>query len=177
METGDADGIVYEVVDSPVGPLLLAATVAGLVRVAFSGEDHGAVLTGLSGTAGGPARRRPERLAEAAGELDEYFAGRRDVFDLPLDLRRVGGFRRAVLDRLPKIGRGATATYAEVAAGTGNPAAARAVGAACGANPLPIVVPCHRVVRGDGSLGGYQGGTETKRMLLDLEASWRRAAV
>ncbi|MBA3414036.1 MAG: methylated-DNA--[protein]-cysteine S-methyltransferase [Chloroflexia bacterium] len=176
MHVSRSDEVFYDVVASPVGPLLLAATAAGLVRVAFAGEDHDAVLSGLARDSGTPATMQRGRLAEAAGELDEYFAGCRERFGLPLDLRRVHGFRRTVLDRLPEIGRGATATYAEVAAGTGSPTAARAVGAACGANPLPVVLPCHRVVRGDGSLGGYLGGTETKRMLLALEASWRPAA-
>ncbi len=173
MGVREENDVFYDIVASPVGPLLLAATAAGLLRVAFAGEDHEAVLVGLARDAGSPATKQPVRLEAVARELDEYFGGRRGRFDLPLDLRRVQGFRRAVLDRLPEIERGATATYAAVAAETGNPNAARAVGAACGANPLPIVVPCHRVVRGDGSLGGYLAGAETKRALLDLEASWR----
>lgn len=163
--------VAYRVVDSPVGPLLLAGTDAGLVRVAFAREGHDAVLQQLSASLSPRVLRAPARLDEAARELDEYFAGRRRSFDLPLDLRLAGGFRREVLAHLPEIGYGHTASYAAVAALTSSPRAVRAVGTACARNPLPLVVPCHRVVRSDGSQGAYLGGTEAKAWLLALEAS------
>ena len=104
-------------------------------------------------------------------QLDEYFAGRRREFDLPIDLQLAHGFRRTVLEHLLDIAYGTTASYASVAAASGSPAAARAVGSACAHNPLPLVVPCHRVVRSDGTIGQYGGGTEAKHALLALEAA------
>ena len=163
--------VAYRVVDSPVGPLLLAGTEAGLVRVAFAREGHDAVLQQLSDAVSPRVLRAPARLDQVARELDEYFEGRRQMFDLPLDLRLAGGFRREVLAHLPEIGYGHTASYAAVAALTSSPRAVRAVGTACSRNPLPLVVPCHRVVRSDGSQGAYLGGTEAKAWLLALEAS------
>jgi methylated-DNA-[protein]-cysteine S-methyltransferase len=115
--------------------------------------------------------RGPGRLDGAARQLDEYFGGRRRAFDLALDLRLARGFRRRVLDRLREVPFGATATYSAVAARVGSPRAARAVGSACATNPLPIVVPCHRIVRGDGVIGHYLGGTPAKHALLALEAA------
>ena len=112
-----------------------------------------------------------KHLDIAARELDEYFARTRRSFDLPLDWRLAAGFRAAVLHHLPEIGYGQTASYAAVAALAGSPKAVRAVGTACAKNPLPVVVPCHRVVRSDGAMGGYLGGPEAKRLLLDLEAA------
>ena len=120
---------------------------------------------------------RQARLDAAAREIDEYFAGRRTRFDLPLDLRLCTGFRRQVISRLPGISYGTTASYAAMAAAAGSPRAVRAVGTACAANPLPVVMPCHRVVRSDGSLGGYAGGTEAKQTLLTLEGASAPAAV
>jgi methylated-DNA-[protein]-cysteine S-methyltransferase len=114
--------------------------------------------------------RAPARLDRAAREIEEYFDRRRSVFDLPLDLRLAHGFRRTVLSHLPEIGYGRTASYAAVAALAGNPKAVRAVGTACATNPLPVIVPCHRVVRSDGSIGRYVGGTDVKQALLTLEA-------
>ncbi|AIY02677.1 putative methylated-DNA--protein-cysteine methyltransferase [Arthrobacter sp. PAMC 25486] len=169
-----ADGLVdvaYRVVDSPVGQLLLAGTEAGLVRVAFASEGHDAALEQLSAAVSPRVLRAPARLDAAARELEEYFAGRRQLFDLPLDFRLASGFRREVLDHLPEIGYGHTASYAAVAAMTSSPRAVRAVGTACARNPLPLVVPCHRVVRSDGSQGAYLGGTEAKALLLALEAN------
>ena len=115
--------------------------------------------------------RAPPRLDEAARQLDEYFAGSRRAFDLPVDLRLAHGFRRDVLDHLLAIPYGRTESYAEVARAAGNPKAVRAVGSACAHNPVPVVVPCHRVVRSDGSIGQYLGGTETKVWLLALESA------
>jgi methylated-DNA-[protein]-cysteine S-methyltransferase len=163
--------VAYRTIDSPVGLLLLAATDLGLVRVAYAQEDHDAVLNRLAREVSPRVLLAPGRLDVAAREIDEYFAGRRIEFDVPLDLRLSRGFRRKVLTHLPEIRYGKTATYAGVAAATGNPRAARAVGTACATNPLPIVVPCHRVVRSDGTIGEYTGGPGVKRTLLALEAA------
>jgi len=168
------DGILdvaYRVIDSPVGPLLLAATEQGLIRVAYAREDHDAVLQALADKVSPRILSAPSRLDETARELDEYFTGRRHDFDLPLDWRLSAGFRRTVLSHLPDIRYGHTASYAAVARLAGNPRAVRAVGTACATNPLPVIVPCHRVVRSDGSMGAYLGGTDAKRTLLTLEAA------
>ena len=163
--------VAYRVVDSPVGPLLLAATEQGLVRVAYAREDHDAVLQALADKISPRILQAPARLDPAARELEEYFAGRRHAFDLPLDWRLSAGFRRTVLEHLAEIGYGHTASYAAVARLAGNPKAVRAVGTACATNPMPVVVPCHRVVRSDGSMGGYLGGADAKQTLLTLEAA------
>jgi methylated-DNA-[protein]-cysteine S-methyltransferase len=162
--------VAYRTVDSPVGPLLLAATERGLVRVAYASEDHDTVLQYLSDRISPRVLHAPARLDSTAHELQEYFAGDRRTFDVALDWRLSSGFRSAVLHRLPDIGYGHTASYAAVAQLAGNPKAVRAVGSACATNPLPVVVPCHRVVRSDGSMGGYLGGIEAKRTLLALES-------
>jgi methylated-DNA-[protein]-cysteine S-methyltransferase len=162
--------IAYRTIDSPVGPLLLAATEQGLVRVAYAREDHDTVLAQLADKVSPRILHAPVRLDLAARELDEYFTRTRRSFDLPLDWRLAAGFRSTVLHHLPEIGYGQTASYATVAALAGSPKAVRAVGTACAKNPLPVVVPCHRVVRSDGAIGGYLGGPEAKRLLLDLEA-------
>jgi methylated-DNA-[protein]-cysteine S-methyltransferase len=162
----------YRVIDSPVGPLLLAATPRGLVRVAFDQEDHDTVLRELAGSLGSRVLEAPRLLEDAARQLDEYLAGRRDQFGLPLDLALVrGAFRRLVVEHLPNIPYGTTASYAAVAAAVGRPGASRAVGSACSHNPLPLVLPCHRVVRTDGTIGHYLGGTAAKQHLLGLEAA------
>jgi methylated-DNA-[protein]-cysteine S-methyltransferase len=169
-----ADGILdvaYRTVDTPVGTLLLAATNAGLVRVAYASEDHDMVLQALADRISPRVLRAPARLDATARELDEYFAGHRRRFDLSLDWQLARGFRRTVLTHLADIGYGRTASYAAVAQLAGSPKAVRAVGTACATNPLPVVVPCHRVVRSDGSTGGYLGGVDAKRTLLALEAS------
>jgi len=163
--------VAYRTVDSPVGALLLAGTDRGLVRVAYAEEGHEAVLARLASEISPRILRTPARLDAAARQLDEYFTGCRVRFGLPLDLRLAPGFRRDVLTRLPEIAYGGTASYLQVAAAAGRPRAARAVGTACAGNPLPIVLPCHRVVHRDGSLGNYLGGAETKRALLTLEAT------
>jgi methylated-DNA-[protein]-cysteine S-methyltransferase len=163
--------IAYRTVTTPVGELLLAATPAGLVRVVYENVGHDAALAVLAETISPRVLRAPARLDPVARQLDEYFAGRRTRFDVPLDLRLATGFRRAVLDHLPDIGYGATASYAQIAAAAGSPKAVRAVGTACATNPVPVVVPCHRVVRSDGSAGGYVGGADAKQTLLTLEAA------
>ena len=170
----EAEGLLdvaYTTIDSPVGTLLLAATPKGLVRVAYDVEDHDRVLDTLSRRLSPRVLRAPRRLDAAARELDEYFSRRRRVFDVPLDLGLSTGFRQLVQRHLPEIGYGQTRTYGQVAALVGSPRAVRAVGTACATNPLPVVVPCHRVLRADGTPGGYIGGPEAKTALLRLEAS------
>lgn len=170
----EAEGLLdvaYTTVDSPVGTLMLAATRKGLVRVAYDIEDHDRVLDTLSQKISPRVLRAPQRLDAAARELDEYFGGQRQVFDLPLDLSLSTGFRQLVQQHLPEIRYGQTRTYGQVAELVGNPKAVRAVGTACATNPLPVVVPCHRVLRADGTPGGYVGGPDAKRTLLRLEAA------
>lgn len=161
--------VAYTTLDSPVGTLLLAATGRGLVRVAYATEDHDRVLEELGQKLSPRILRAPKRLDDAVRELGEYFDRRRQVFDLRLDLSLSHGFRQLVQKHLPGIGYGTTRSYRQVAELVGNPKAVRAVGTACATNPLPIVVPCHRVLRTDGTLGGYIGGTEAKTTLLNLE--------
>ena len=162
--------VAYRTLDTPVGTLLLAATEDGLVRVAYDREDHDAVLAKLADAVSPRILRAPARLDPAARQLTEYFDGGRWRFELPLDFRLSRGFRRAVLAHLPDIGYGHTESYAQVAAAAGSPRAVRAVGTACATNPLAVVVPCHRVVKSDGSFGGYVGGEDAKRTLLTMEA-------
>jgi methylated-DNA-[protein]-cysteine S-methyltransferase len=169
--SGDLLDVAYRTVDSPVGPLLLAATTVGLVRVAYAVEDHDAVLAKLAGSVSPRVLRAPARLDTAARQLDEYFGKRRTTFEVPVDLRLTEGFRRNVIEHLRDIGYGRRESYAAVAAAVGSPRAVRAVGTACAHNPLPVVIPCHRVVRSDGSTGQYVGGAEAKSALLDLEAA------
>jgi methylated-DNA-[protein]-cysteine S-methyltransferase len=168
------DGILdvaYRVIDTPVGSLLVAATETGLVRVAYASENHDAVLQSLADRISPRILAAPSRLDHVARELEEYFGGHRQRFDVPLDWRLSAGFRSTVLHHLPEIGYGHTASYAAVARLAGNPKAVRAVGSACATNPLPVIVPCHRVVRSDGGVGGYLGGAEAKSILLTLEAA------
>jgi len=163
--------VAYRTVDTPLGALLLAATGKGLVRVAYAREDHDAVLEQLANSISPRVLHAPARLDLAADELEEYFAGRRTGFDLPLDLQLSSGFRRTVLSHLSDIAYGSTVSYAAVAAAAGNPKAVRAVGTACATNPLPVVLPCHRVIRSDGVLGQYVGGADAKHALLTLETA------
>lgn len=167
--------LAYRTLDTPVGNLLLAATPQGLVRVAYEREDHDRVLEALASRLGPRILRAPGRLDAVAVELEEYFHGRRTSFDVALDRVLSRGFRLDVLEQLPTIGYGQTQSYAEVARAAGNARAVRAVGSACATNPLPVVVPCHRVLRSDGSLGGYIGGLDAKRTLLELEGRFRPA--
>jgi len=163
--------VAYRTLDTPVGSLLLAATEKGLVRVAYQVQGHERALYSLAALVSPRILHAPARLDAVSREIDEYFAGRRRTFDLPLDFSLSHGFRRAVLSHLPDIGYGHTASYAAVAAAAGRPRAFRAVGTACATNPLPVVVPCHRVIRSDGSLSGYAGGPAAKQALLTLEAA------
>jgi methylated-DNA-[protein]-cysteine S-methyltransferase len=163
--------VAYRTIDTPVGTLLLAATAAGLVRVAYDREGLDAVLATLADKVSPRILNAPQRLDGAARQFDEYFTRRRRIFELPLDLSLAKGFRRVVLGYLPDIGYGHTASYGAVAAAVGHPRAVRAVGTACATNPLPLVVPCHRVIRSDGVIGSYLGGIEAKKALLHLEAA------
>lgn len=174
VAAAERDGILdvaYRTIDTPVGALLLAATGQGLVRVAYAREDHDTVLAKLAASVSPRILNAPRRLDKVSRQLEEYFAGQRTVFEVPLDFRLSKGFRRSVLAHLPEITYGRTESYAQVAAAAGNPKAVRAVGTACATNPLPVVVPCHRVVRSDGSFGGYVGGPQAKHLLLTLEAA------
>lgn len=167
----DVLDVAYRIVDTAVGPLLLAMTPAGLVRVAFLNQSAvEAELQRLAAEVSPRVLRAPARLDTVARQIDEYLAGTRTEFELPLDLQLTGGFRRSVVEHLRHIGYGHQQSYAAVAAAVGNPSAVRAVGTACGRNPLPLVIPCHRVVRTDGSIGQYAGGAEVKARLLEMEA-------
>lgn len=161
--------VAYRTIDTPIGQLLLAATESGLVRVAFAREDFDTVLDALAQKVSPRVLKSPRRLDAVATEIDEYFAGTRHTFDVPLDFAMSSGFRQVVQRYLPRIHFGHTQSYKQVAEQVGNPKAVRAVGSACATNPLPVVVPCHRVLRTDGSLGGYIGGLEAKTALLALE--------
>ena len=169
----DEEGLIdvaYASVDSPLGPLVVAATPKGLVRVSYSefrGEDD--VLEELARRVSPRVLEAPARLDGVRRELDEYFDGRRQEFDTPIDWSHLAGFTREVLRATAAIGFGDVSTYAGVAEAAGSPRAVRAAGNALGANPMPVIVPCHRVLRTGGKLGGYTGGIERKEFLLRLE--------
>jgi methylated-DNA-[protein]-cysteine S-methyltransferase len=162
--------VAYATLDSPLGTLLLARTDRGLVRLAYvdyEGEDE--VIAELAGRISPRVLAVPRRLDETRRELDQYFAGSRHEFDVPIDWRLTHGFGRRVLRATARIPYGAVSSYKQVAAAAGSPRGSRAAGNALGANPIPIVVPCHRVLHSGGGLGGYTGGVERKRLLLDVE--------
>jgi methylated-DNA-[protein]-cysteine S-methyltransferase len=173
-ERAAAEGLLdvaYAKVDSPVGPLLVASTPRGLVRVAYTdwhSEDD--VLADMARRLSPRMLEAPARLDEERRELDEYFAGRRTEFELPVDVV-FDSFRLRVMDELARIPYGSVTTYGALAAKAGNPRAARAVGMFMNRNPIPIVLPCHRVVGASGSLVGYGGGLERKERLLQLEGA------
>ena len=167
----DLIDVAYRTIETGLGPLLLAATPVGLVRVAYAVEGHDQVLTDLAERIGPRVLHAPGRLDQAAQQIEEYLHHDRRRFDLPLDLRLASGFRHVVLAHLQAIDYGSTASYAAVAAAAGSPRAVRAVGTACARNPLPVVVPCHRVVRSDGTPGQYVGGLDAKLTLLALESA------
>jgi methylated-DNA-[protein]-cysteine S-methyltransferase len=171
-EAGLVD-VAFERHDSPLGTLLVGATGEGLVRVGLPNEDEDAVLQQLADRVSARVLRAPRAsLTRTRHQLDEYFDGTRRGFDLPLDWRLTSGFRREVLRATAEIPFGSTASYRDVATRAGSPAAVRAAGTALALNPLPIVVPCHRVLRSDGDLGSYRGGPAAKAMLLTLEGSY-----
>ncbi len=179
MGNGDGRGtaaaeleVSHRLVDSPFGPLLLAGTAAGLVKIGFAADGVEPTLRELAARLG-DRLVASGRLEVAGRQLGEYFEGRRSRFELPLDLSLASGFRRTVLGCLAEVPYGRTTTYAALAAAAGSPRAVRAVGSACAANPLPLVIGCHRVLRSDGGLGGYAGGLAAKTWLLDLERSNR----
>jgi methylated-DNA-[protein]-cysteine S-methyltransferase len=160
--------VSFDVADTPVGPLLLAVTERGLCRISFDPEPERETEE-LARTFGVRVLRVPREVDHVRRELDEYFEGRRRGFDLPLDLRGRTGFAREILERLSRVPYGQVTTYGLLAAEAGKPRAARAVGMVMNRNPIPIVLPCHRVVGSSGSLVGYGGGLERKRLLLELE--------
>jgi len=163
--------IAYATLDSPLGRLLLATTPQGLVRIAYLDyTDEDAVLEDLARKLSPRVLAAAWRLDEPRRELDQYFAGGRQDFDLPLDWRLTQGFTRRVLEATAGIPYGATATYKQMASKAGNERASRAAGNALGSNPIPIVVPCHRILHSDGGLGGYTGGVDKKRLLLAVES-------
>jgi len=168
--SGDAD-VVYAMTDSPLGTLLLAATPRGLVTVGYPEHTPDDVLERLAAAISPRIVAARGSLDSVRRELEEYFSGRRRSFELAQDWRLMGPFMRRVLAATYAIPYGATSTYGEVAVEAGSPRGSRAAGNALGANPLPIVVPCHRVLRRGGVLGGYAGGPERKRYLLALEGA------
>ncbi|MGH3319430.1 MAG: methylated-DNA--[protein]-cysteine S-methyltransferase [Streptosporangiaceae bacterium] len=161
--------VAYAPLDSPLGELIIAATPAGVVRLAFDNESRDHVLGELASRLSPRLLEAPARLDTARRELDEYFAGTRTHFDLPLDWALSAGFRRRVLAATAAIPYGQTGTYRSVATAAGSPPAVRAAGTALATNPIPIIVPCHRVLRSDGTLGGYRGGPARKDLLLRRE--------
>jgi methylated-DNA-[protein]-cysteine S-methyltransferase len=169
-----SEGLVdvgYGTVDSPLGELTVAATPRGLVRIAYPSNDPDYVLEELAARVSPRVLEAPAYIDEVRRELDEYFEGRRKRFDLPLDWTLTRGFYRRVLQQTARIGYGEVSTYAEMAARSGSPRAVRAAGSALGSNPMPVVVPCHRVLRTGGGLGGYGGGLDKKEFLLGLEGA------
>lgn len=172
VERASAEGLLdvaYTTTESPFGTLLLASTPRGLVRVGLPNQDSAGMLDDLAARVSPRVLEAPGRLDEARRELDLYFEGRLRDFDLPLDWRLTDGFRGRVQHAIAAIPYGQTRTYTEMARRAGNERAVRAAGTACGSNPLPIVVPCHRVLRTGGALGGYGGGLPMKQALLRLE--------
>ena len=160
----------YDLFDSPIGALLVASSERGVCRISFNPEPE-RELDQLAAAVGTRVLRSPRRLDEARRELDEYFEGERTSFALPVDLALAGAFQRAVLEELARVPYGETTTYGSLAARVGKPRAARAVGGAMNRNPIPIVLPCHRVVGSTGTLVGYGGGLDRKRALLELEGA------
>ena len=172
LARADADGLVdvaWAVEDSPIGPLTLAATPEGIVKIAFGAEDG--VLDELAAAVSPRLVHLPRRLDAVRRELDQYFAGHRRDFDVPLDRRLSRGYRLEVLEELSLVPFGQTVTYKDLADRTGHPKASRAVGTAMATNPIPVVVPCHRVLRTGGALGGYGGGLDAKVWLLRHEGA------
>jgi methylated-DNA-[protein]-cysteine S-methyltransferase len=162
--------VAYATLDSPLGKLLLAATPEGLVRVAYVDyTDQEGVLEQLAAKVSPRVLAAPRKLDEPRRELDQYFTGGRRQFEIPLDWRLTQGFSRRVLEATARIPYGATATYKQMATAAGNALASRAAGNALGSNPIPIIVPCHRILHSDGGLGGYTGGLDKKRLLLAVE--------
>ena len=165
----DLIDIAYGWVDTPVGRLLVAATDAGLLRLGFESERVDVTLAELARKVSPRILEDERRMEKIRRQLGEYFEGRRKAFDMPLDRSLIRGFHRLVLDATERIPYGAVSTYREVAERAGNARASRAAGNALGSNPIPIVIPCHRVLRTGHGLGGYGGGLDRKQLLLELE--------
>jgi methylated-DNA-[protein]-cysteine S-methyltransferase len=161
--------VAYASADSPFGPLLLAQTPKGLIRVGLPNQDADKLLTELATKISPRVIEAPAQLDEARRELDLYFEGKLDSFDLPLDWRLSDGFQLRIQKAIARIPYGETRNYTEMATKAGNVRAVRAAGTACGRNPIPVIVPCHRVLRSSGGLGGYGGGLPMKQGLLELE--------
>ena len=168
-----AEGLLdvgYDLLDTPVGTLLVAATPRGVCRISYDADPE-AHAERFARTYGVRVLRAPRAVDPVRRELDEYFAGKRVEFDLPLDLTGAAEFTRGVLDELARVPFGEVTTYGHLAARVGRPRAARAVGTVMNRNPIPIVLPCHRVVGSTGSLVGYAGGLDRKQALLSLEGA------
>jgi methylated-DNA-[protein]-cysteine S-methyltransferase len=163
--------VAYATTDSPFGPLLLATTPKGLVKVGLPNYDSEETLEDLAARVSPRVMEAPARLDDARRQLDLYFDGRLHEFDLPLDWQLSKGFRRRALRAIDRIPYGRTRSYTDIARSAGNERAVRAAGTACGTNPIPIVVPCHRVLRSGGGLGGYGGGVPMKEALLRMEGA------
>ncbi len=173
-ERAAAEGLLdvaYTTADSPFGPLLLAGTPRGLVRVGLPNQDAEELLAELAARVSPRVLEAAAPLDEARRELDLYFAGKLTEFDLPLDWQLSRDFRRRALRAIARIPYGKTRSYTQIATSAGNERAVRAAGTACGTNPIPVVVPCHRVLRSGGGLGGYGGGLPMKEALLRLEGA------
>jgi methylated-DNA-[protein]-cysteine S-methyltransferase len=180
LARAEGDGLIdvaYAEVDSPFGKLLVARTDRGVVRLKLPGGRDGLIspdetLEDLAATVSPRVLEAPSRLDEERRELEEYFEGKRDHFDVSVDWALTPpGFRNRALHAVARIPYGKTKTYAEIAKSAGNPRAFRAAGTACGHNPIPLIVPCHRVIQSSGGIGNYGGGPEMKRALLDLEGA------
>ena len=171
-ELGEAR-LYYDVLPvTPVGPLYIAMSDRGIVALGFDDSEHD-FLTRLGKRYRSPMERSQAHATQVFGQLKDYFAGKRDAFDVPLDLHSLSPFQRIVLEAIQQVPAGETISYGGLARRIGRPGAARAVGQALGANPIPIIIPCHRALAADGTLGGYsgRGGVRTKQALLTLEGA------
>ena len=162
----DLVDVAYAVEPSPIGTLTIAATPLGIARIGFAEEE---ILTELAAKISPRILYAPARLDDARRELDEYFAGARTTFGVPIDRCLSSGFRRTAQEAISAIPYGAVVTYRDIATAAGSPGATRAAGTACATNPIPVIVPCHRVLSTGGGLGGYSGGIDIKQFLLRLE--------
>jgi len=172
LARAEKDGLIdvaYTEIDSPFGKMLIAGSERGVLRVAFPHREWNKLLDQIAEQISPRVLEAPERLDEPRRQLDEYFEGKRRDFDLPLDWRLTRGFQNRAQHAIARIPYGETRNYSWIAEKAGNPRAFRAAGTACGANPLPPIVPCHRVVPAGGGIGSYGGGPEMKRALLELE--------
>jgi methylated-DNA-[protein]-cysteine S-methyltransferase len=174
VDRAEAEGLLdvaYATADSPFGPLLLAATPRGLVKLSLPSYEPDEALEELAREVSPRVVEAPARLDEARRQLDRYFDGGLTEFELPLDWRLTHGFRRRAVRAIHRIPYGQTRSYTQIATSAGNARAVRAAGTACGTNPIPIVIPCHRVLRSGGALGGYGGGLPMKEALLRMEGA------